>query len=386
MESDSTIIENLGDFNKRVFIHTPVELIDSVKETLKSVEYSFLERKSKKNWFSQEIFTFIITVHDVNPIYYIECIQSVLNQTYRKIEVIIIEHGTNIGITNYNMGLLLKDDRVKILRIFENKIDNYFKLINAAIFFSIGEYFYFIAQDDRVSNNYVEKMMQLFLSNNNCNTAAPLPISINKNGDENTLTSDIFRTRNIRNQFTNGVDLANSFMNNENKIIMPGGIFAHRTINVLEHGGIDSENDVSQIFKFAIYGESGFDSSAILYWRHHDLQTNKLLTKQGFLKYKHQINYFHDLSKAIKINFGSKIAEDILSYGKNYARRNLVGVIVRLIESKNFRVLALYCARMLKEVPILIIMYSIFKSILMISVKVFDKGFRHLKDLIQHVQ
>ena len=284
------------------------------------------------------------------------------------------------------MGLLLKDDRVKILRIFENKIDNYFKLINAAIFFSIGEYFYFIAQDDRVSNNYVEKMMQLFLSNNNCNTAAPLPISINKNGDENTLTSDIFRTRNIRNQFTNGVDLANSFMNNENKIIMPGGIFAHRTINVLEHGGIDSENDVSQIFKFAIYGESGFDSSAILYWRHHDLQTNKLLTKQGFLKYKHQINYFHDLSKAIKINFGSKIAEDILSYGKNYARRNLVGVIVRLIESKNFRVLALYCARMLKEVPILIIMYSIFKSILMISVKVFDKGFRHLKDLIQHVQ
>ena len=96
MESDSTIIENLGDFNKRVFIHTPVELIDSVKETLKSVEYSFLERKSKKNWFSQEIFTFIITVHDVNPIYYIECIQSVLNQTYRKIEVIIIEHGTNI--------------------------------------------------------------------------------------------------------------------------------------------------------------------------------------------------------------------------------------------------------------------------------------------------
>jgi hypothetical protein len=237
-----------------------------------------------------------------------------------------------------------------------------------------------------VSNNYVEKMMVLFLSNSNCNTAAPLPISINKDGDENTLTSEIFRMRNSRNQFTHGVDLVSSFINNENKICMPGGIFAHRTINVLKHGGIDAENDVSQIFKFAIYGESGFDSSAILYWRHHDLQTNKLLTKRGFLKYKHQINYFHDLSKMIKINVGSKIAEDIMRYGKNYARLNLVGVIVRLIESKNFIALALYCARMVKEVPILIIMYSMVESILMISIKVFKKGFRHLKDLIQHVQ
>lgn len=88
----------------------------------------------------------------------------------------------------------------------------------------------------------------------------------------------------------------------------------------------------------------------------------------------------------IKINVGPKIAEDILSYGKNYARLNLVGVIVRLIESKNFIALTLYCARMVKEVPILIIMYSMFESILMISIKVFNKGFRHLKDLIQHAQ
>lgn len=386
MKSDLNIIKDLGDFNKRVLIHTPVELINSVEKTLKSVEYSFSRRKPQNHWFSQEIFTFIITVHDVNPNYYIECVQSVLNQTYKKIEVIIVEHGTNTEITDYNLRLLLKDDRVKILRVLENKIDNFFGLINAAIFFSVGEYFYFIAHDDKVSNNYVEKMMGLFLSNSNCNTAAPLPISINKDGDENTLTSEIFRMRNSRNQFTHGVDLVSSFINNENKICMPGGIFAHRTINVLKQGGIDAENDVSQIFKFAIYGESGFDSSAILYWRHHDLQTNKLLTKRGFLKYKHQINYFHDLSKMIKINVGPKIAEDILSYGKNYARLNLVGVIVRLIESKNFIALTLYCARMVKEVPILIIMYSMFESILMISIKVFNKGFRHLKDLIQHAQ
>lgn len=386
MESDLNIIKDLGNFNKRVLIHTPIELINSVEKTLKSVEYSFSRRKSQNRWLSHEIFTFIITVHDVNPNYYIECVQSILNQTYKKIEVIIVEHGTNREITDYNMRLLLKDDRVKILRILENKIDNFFGLINAAIFFSIGEYFYFIAHDDKVSNNFVEKMMELFLSKSNCNTAAPLPISINKDGDENTLTSEIFRTRNSRNQFTNGVNLVSSFINNENKICMPGGIFAHRTINVLKHGGIDAENDVSQIFKFAIYGESGFDSSAILYWRHHDLQTNRLLTKQGFLKYKLQINYFLDLSKVIKINVGSKIAEDILKYGQNYARNNLVGVIVRLIESKNFTVLALYCARMVKEVPIFIIIFSIFESILKILIKVFNKGVRHLKDLIKHVQ
>jgi hypothetical protein len=41
-------------------------------------------------------------------------------------------------------------------------------------------------------------------------------------------------------------------------------------------GEFDAINDLSQVFRFAIRGDSGFDPEEVLYWRHHPMQAIKV--------------------------------------------------------------------------------------------------------------
>jgi hypothetical protein len=57
-------------------------------------------------------------------------------------------------------------------------------------------------------------------------------------------------------------------------------LFTKRSL-LIKSGGFDRSDDITQIIKHAIHGESGFDPEAKLYWRHHDGQLNKLAKSKG---------------------------------------------------------------------------------------------------------
>jgi len=69
-------------------------------------------------------------------------------------------------------------------------------------------------------------------------------------------------------------------------ICFPGGYLCVKTSLVLQNGGFDNLNDFSQLFKFAIHGVSGFNKKAKLYWRHHEMQTNKIQKAMGLIYHK----------------------------------------------------------------------------------------------------
>ncbi len=265
-------------------------------EFLSRLDYSVTGFQRPEFDKSLPIFTIILTIHDSNIKFIEESLYSVLNQTYTNTEVIIIDHGTS-GLLKSTISNVLKskiNSKVKLLRKdtnvynpsaddFSNQIVN---LWHAGLFCSEGDYVYFLACDDKLSLNYVGKMVSLFRGNPMCCSAAPLVISIDENGEVNEQITENLRSNNCRPKYTNGVVLASNLIDGGNMICSPGGLLALKTNLVYECGGFDTQSDLSQFFKFAINGDSGFDSDAILYWRHHKDQTNQLQSKQGLVYYK----------------------------------------------------------------------------------------------------
>ncbi|MBW9151359.1 glycosyltransferase [Clostridium estertheticum] len=95
-----------------------------------------------------------------------ECIESIINQTYQNIELIIINDGS-------------KDKTADIIRTYETKCIERFKrfifinknnegickTLNKGIRESKGEYFCFIASDDCMTNNCINQIVEFFSEN-----------------------------------------------------------------------------------------------------------------------------------------------------------------------------------------------------------------------------
>ena len=129
-------------------------------------------------------------VYNANKVYIEESINSALSQTYVNTEIIIIDNGTTGDLSNRLESIFLSNSCIKLIKIKEslyNPLLNDFldpipNFWNAGLFCSVGEYVYFLSYDDRLSDDYVYKMMNLFNSNNTCLSAAPLVVSINEEG------------------------------------------------------------------------------------------------------------------------------------------------------------------------------------------------------------
>lgn len=94
------------------------------------------------------------------PIYnaeeYIEkCLESIINQTYKNIEIVLVEDGS----TDNSMQIIKKyekqDNRIKIISIKNNGVAD---ARNKAIENATGEYLTFVDSDDYIEKDYVETL------------------------------------------------------------------------------------------------------------------------------------------------------------------------------------------------------------------------------------
>lgn len=103
------------------------------------------------------LISIIIPVYKVEK-YIHRCIDSVLNQTYKNIEVILVDDGSpdNCGIIcdEYSQ----KDERI---RVIHKKNGGLSDARNAGINTVSGEYIGFIDSDDWIENRYIEKLYRL---------------------------------------------------------------------------------------------------------------------------------------------------------------------------------------------------------------------------------
>lgn len=92
------------------------------------------------------------------------CLDSVLNQSYRNLEVIVIDNGSTDNTKEILSEYAKKDTRIVVLNCMERGVS---KARNLGLRNYKGEYLCFVDGDDIIEKDYVKDMFD-YLSQNNC--------------------------------------------------------------------------------------------------------------------------------------------------------------------------------------------------------------------------
>ena len=95
--------------------------------------------------------------------YFDECILSLINQTYKNIELIIVDDGTKDNCGKKADEYTQKDRRVKVVHKENGGLSS---ARNYGLKYATGDYICFIDSDDFVSEDFVEKMVKASIENN----------------------------------------------------------------------------------------------------------------------------------------------------------------------------------------------------------------------------
>jgi glycosyltransferase involved in cell wall biosynthesis len=288
-----------------------------------------------------------------------QSVQSVIDQEYSNVELMLIDNGASAEISTYLNEIHAKNKNTSLIIYKENQFSwsDREKPIsicwNAGLNYCKGDIVTHLAYDDMFSRNYAGKMVRLFKDNPRCIVAGPLPISINSIGDIN-LDRDFLESNN-RPRYIEGKKVALDFVQGSPKKMFsaPGEIFAIRKSLLLKYSGFDPAIDFIQILKYAINGDIGFDPDAHVYWRHHDLQSNRQASAKGHIDVsalKRNINR-SDIVNIWKENFSMSEVHLL----ENYLKHQLISLPLskaqNMVSDKNFHGLLLVFFHTAKECP-----------------------------------
>ena len=102
-------------------------------------------------------------VYNTKP-YLAQCVTSVLSQTYKNIEYIIVDNGCTDGSKELLEEFAAKDKRIKLYRFEENRVAplEFQMLLSHAS----GKYFTILDSDDWWESDYLERLVLLMEENN----------------------------------------------------------------------------------------------------------------------------------------------------------------------------------------------------------------------------
>ena len=103
-----------------------------------------------------EKISIIIPVYNVYK-YIRECIESLINQTYSNIEIILVDDGSNDNSGKICDDYAKKDKRIKVIHKENSGVSN---SRNVGIEISSGDYIVFVDSDDVVSRDYIKKLFE----------------------------------------------------------------------------------------------------------------------------------------------------------------------------------------------------------------------------------
>lgn len=104
----------------------------------------------------------IVPVYNTEK-YLDECINSIINQTYREWELVLIDDGSNDNSKNICMKYVKKDFRIKY---FYQDNSGAGQARQLGVKMATGEFLMFCDSDDYFENNFLEKMIQLISKEN----------------------------------------------------------------------------------------------------------------------------------------------------------------------------------------------------------------------------
>lgn len=96
----------------------------------------------------------VVPVYNVEN-YIEECINSIINQTYKNLEIILVDDGSTDSSGKICDKFAKNDDRIKVIH---KKNEGLGKTRNVGILESTGDYLFFVDSDDFIDLNTIEKL------------------------------------------------------------------------------------------------------------------------------------------------------------------------------------------------------------------------------------
>ena len=243
------------------------------------------------------VFTAIVCTYN-RPAMLKEAVAAIGRQTYKNLEIILINNGTDSESIDYLEEVAGIDKRVKLVHFKDNVYspDDPGKYIdicfNAALEIATGDYIWCQSDDDFIGDDYAERMIALFLDNPECTTAAGFAVSIDGEGKPNGIAHD---HPNVRPRYMPGHEMAlASALGKSTLFGAPGCIFTVKRDALINAGGFRQPLEYCHLFGLVPFGITGFDDTAKLYWRHHEGQLNKEATSRGLIGVNETFSLFND--------------------------------------------------------------------------------------------
>lgn len=225
------------------------------------------------------------------------CIESILNQSYTKLEIIIINDGSNDNTDNLVRELIKKDDR--ILYIYqENKGVSYTR--NRAIGLANGEFIVFVDSDDTIEKNYIELLINK-IRNDNLDLVTCGYTDISIYGD--IKLNDFYKNNSILNK--------EEFINNIFKGVggtLWGKIFRREIIkrnNIKMKDNIFMCEDLLFVLEYSIKSNT-FGAIEECLYNYNRKNDNSISTKINFEYYNNLIIVMEEIEKRLNKNYFSK--------------------------------------------------------------------------------
>lgn len=105
----------------------------------------------------------IIPIYNIEREYLVRCVESVCNQDYDELEILLVDDGSNDGTGNVCDELATTDKRI---RVFHKENGGSSSARNLGLSKAKGEYIGFVDSDDYIDSDYVSLMMQAIRENN----------------------------------------------------------------------------------------------------------------------------------------------------------------------------------------------------------------------------
>ena len=129
----------------------------------------------------------IVPIYNVEK-YLDECVQSIVSQTYRNIEILLIDDGTKDKSGEIADCWAERDERI---RVIHQKNQGISAARNIGLREVKGEYIFFVDSDDYIAENYVEELVSA-MEKENTDISIPSTLEI-VNCAQNSILSNLFK-------------------------------------------------------------------------------------------------------------------------------------------------------------------------------------------------
>ena len=212
-------------------------------------------------------------------------IESLRRQTYPYLQIIVINNGNppTSETVGYLTQLKSEDKRVVVIDYAENHYSvedrqQMLDLMNRALHdVATGELVFLMNDDEFLADDYLEKMVKLFLDNPRCTSAAGLSVYVDSNGERYSGALEQALRHNTRPRYLPGHLMVMDFYLNETPTMWSSScwVFVIQRDEYINAGGIQRGEHYASFYGVVPFGISGFDNTALLYNRDHGQQLNK---------------------------------------------------------------------------------------------------------------